>query len=573
MRSDPLPAPAASWWWLLRPRWVTARNRYRQSRSQRWQRWFVATLALVFSAGVFVFFYRVLQHFLSVPEFGPILTYKLLAMVFLTFFSVLLFSNVVTALSTFFLSAELDRLVAAPLPGSMLFRARFAETVLESSWMVVVFGFPAFVAYGLAHQAGPAFYLSIPLTVILFILVPAGLGVVLTAVLVNVFPARRTRDLLVLLAIVALAVLYLSLRLLQPERLVQPDTFAEFTQFLAAMRAPTAPHLPSSWAAEVLHSLATEEYAVAPFYLFLLATTAVLTVAASGWVTIRLFPSGFSKAQEGRRSRYSRWALSDRIFDRLFAFWPPSVRRILGKEIRTFFRDTSQWSQLILLLALVVVYVYNFSVLPLGGFPLVTFYFRNVISFLNLLLASFVVTSVALRFVFPALSLEGKALWIVRTAPISLRQLWWSKFFAGLVPMLVLAETLIVVTNHYLRVLPFMRWLAPLTMLGLTFGICAISMATGTRYPKFDAEHAAKIATGVGGLVSMVLCMSFATAVIILQAWPVYVMFSSYLQEEPLSGLTSLTVWGSLLASAGLMVGVTAAALRRGLAALDRLEE
>ena len=58
------------------------------------------------------------------------------------------------------------------------------------------------------------------------------------------------------------------------------------------------------------------------------------------------------------------------------------------KEVKTFFRDTSQWSQLILLLALVVVYVYNFSVLPLQGSPLVTFYFKNVIAFLNLALAA-----------------------------------------------------------------------------------------------------------------------------------------------------------------------------------------
>jgi len=560
-----------SWWYLLRPRWLTARNRYRQQTGQRWQRLFVAVLAGAFSIGVFVFFYRVLLHFLSVPEFGPILTYKLLAMVFLTFLSVLLFSNIVTALSTFFLSAELDRLVAAPIPARTLFAARFAETVLESSWMVVLFGVPAFVAYGLAHQAGAAFYAGIPLVLAPFVLVPAAVGVALTAVLVHVFPARRARDLLVLLAILALAVLYLSLRLLQPERLVQPEAFAEFTHFLVAMRTPTAPYLPSSWAAEILHGLARGEWERVPVHLGALFLAAAVTTAAAGWLTVRLFPSGFSKAQEGRRARYSASVLSDRVFDTALSFCPQQARRIVGKEVRTFFRDTSQWSQLILLLALVVVYVYNFSVLPLGGFPLVSFYFRNVISFLNLLLASFVVTSVALRFVFPALSLEGKALWIARTAPMRLETLWWSKFFVALVPLMVLAEALILITNHYLRVLPFMRWLAPLTMFGLTVGITAISLATGTRYPKFDAEHAAKIATGIGGLVSMVLCMSFATTVIILQAWPVYVIFSNYLQEEPLSRAAWASVVGSLAASALLMIGATALAIRWGLRALDDL--
>ena len=36
------------------------------------------------------------------------------------------------------------------------------------------------------------------------------------------------------------------------------------------------------------------------------------------------------------------------------------------KEFRTFFRDQTQWPQLFLIAALIVIYLYNFSVLPLG---------------------------------------------------------------------------------------------------------------------------------------------------------------------------------------------------------------
>ena len=63
-------------------------------------------LGVGFWVAIFIFFYRVLRYFLSVPDFGPVLTYKLLSMVLLTFFSILLFSNIITALSTFFLVAR-----------------------------------------------------------------------------------------------------------------------------------------------------------------------------------------------------------------------------------------------------------------------------------------------------------------------------------------------------------------------------------------------------------------------------------------------------------------------------------
>src|SRR5437870_3451298 len=137
---------------LLSPRFRAVRNRLRRlDRRGRVQLAILGGLGLAFWAAIFVLFYRVLRYFLSVPDFGPVLTYKLLGMVFLTFFSILLFSNIVTGLSTFFLSGEIDRLVAAPVSRSLFFYARFGDTLIESSWMVVVFAVPAFLAYGLAH--------------------------------------------------------------------------------------------------------------------------------------------------------------------------------------------------------------------------------------------------------------------------------------------------------------------------------------------------------------------------------------------------------------------------------------
>jgi len=556
--------------YLLRPRFQAARNRYQRAPvATRWQRLLLAALAVAFAVGVFVFFYRVLLHFLTVPDFGPILTYKLLAMVLLTFLSVLLFSNLITALSTFFLAAELERFVAAPVPLRNLFHARFVETLLESSWMVFLFAVPAFLAYGLAHEAPLWFYLWAPLTLVPFAIVPAAVGVMLTAVLVNVFPARQARDLMVLAAIVAGAILYLSLRLLEPERLVRPEEFHNFAQYLVAMRTPTATYLPSTWAAEVVHGLAVGEVGHTPFWAALLLVTAAGSWLASARVTAALFRSGYSKSQEGRKARLTQQRLWTAALGLSLAPLPRVMRLWVGKDTRTFFRDASQWSQLILLLALVVVYVYNFRVLPLGGMPLVTFYFRNVISFLNILLAGFVVASVAQRFVFPAISLEGRAFWIAQTAPIDLRHLWWSKFWVSLVPLLVLGEVLILLTNHYLRVMPFMRWLAPLTMAALTVAIVAVSLAAGTRYPRFDADQASKIATSAGALISMILCMSVVGGVVVLQAWPTYVLFFSYLQDIPLDPGQWFSVVGSLGASALVVAGATFEAIRRGLRAMD----
>ncbi|HEX7408471.1 MAG TPA: hypothetical protein VF515_12580 [Candidatus Binatia bacterium] len=568
-----VPWPGAQLWLLLSPRWRAARNQAR--RLDRREKTLLAcfgALGVGFWVAIFVFFYRVLRYFLSVPDFGPVLTYKLLSMVLLTFFSILLFSNIITALSTFFLSSELARLVAAPLSRSTLFYARFGETIIESSWMVLAFAVPAFLAYGIAHRAGPLFYLATVVTLPPFLVIAAAIGIAVTGILVNVFPARRTRDILVLLSVVMVAVLYMLFRMLQPERLVNPEAFASFVQFLVAMQTPSSPFLPSTWAAEILHPLLKGESGSALFYLLLLLSTAAAFTTVCEMLMGRLFLPGLSKAQEGRKARFTQraaWEVAVRLLTVPFA---PQTRLLMIKEVKTFFRDTSQWSQLILLLALAAVYIYNFSVLPLQGSPLVTFYFKNVIAFLNLALAGFVTTSVAVRFVLPSISLEGRSFWIVKTAPLVLSRLWWSKFWVGLVPLLVLGEVLVLATNYYLRVIPFMMWLSGLTLFGLTFGVVSLGLAVGAAFPKFDADNPSKVAAGMGGLVYMILCMSFIGAVVVLEAWPVYALFSSRLYGTPLSGFAQASVVGSFAAALALGVGVFVVSTRYGIRRLGAIE-
>jgi ABC-2 type transport system permease protein len=558
---------------LLQPRWLAMRNRRRRlTRAGRIQSAILALIALGFCAAIYVFFARALRYFLSVPEFGPVLTYKLLGMVFMTFFSLLLFSNVVASLSTFFLSRELDRLVAAPIPVVRFYYSRLIETIIDSSWMVFLFGIPAFLAYGVVHDTGPLFYLAVAATLPPFVIIPAAIGVLVTTVLVNVFPARRTKDILLLMSVGAVAVLYLFLRMLQPERLVNPEGFANFMDFLGAMQAPASPLLPSTWAVEAVFPLLGLRDGSPGFYWLLLVSTAAVTAMASEAVVRRLFLPGWSKAQEGRQARLTRqplWEATLRWLTRPFA---PQTRLVLIKDVKAFFRDTSQWSQLILLLALVVVYVYNFSVLPLGGNPLVTFYFKNVIAFVNLLLAGFVVSAVSVRFIFPSVSMEGRALWVLRTAPLDLGRVWWAKFWVGLIPLLLFGEVLVIATNSYLRVMPFMMWLSALTLFGLAFGIVSLALAVGVTYPNFEADNAARVAAGTGGLIYMVLCMSFIGIVVLLEAWPVYALFSTWLRGSVLAASTLVGIGISLGAAAAVMISVFVASTTYGLRRLRRIE-
>jgi len=133
------------------------------------------TIGLLFWCGTFLIFFRVLSYFSSIELIGALLASKLLAMIFLTFFSLLIFSNVITALSTYFLSDDLQLLNALPMPRGSLYTSRFIENIVNSSWTVLFFSFPVFLAYGLVFKASLLYYLTLIGVVVPFLMISAAL--------------------------------------------------------------------------------------------------------------------------------------------------------------------------------------------------------------------------------------------------------------------------------------------------------------------------------------------------------------------------------------------------------------
>ena len=161
----------------------------------------------------------------------------------------------------------------------------------------------------------------------------------------------------------------------------------------------------------------------------------------------------------------------------------------------------------------------------------VSFLLINSVSFLNLGLAGFVVAAIAARFVFPAMSIEGHMMWLLRSSPLDVRALFWSKYWVGTVPLLVVALPLIVVTNIILEASPFILILTTLTMIGITFALTSLALGLGALYPSYKTENVAEIPTSFGGLLFMMAAVTYLAGVIVLEAWPVYLFLQSRFQS------------------------------------------
>ena len=155
------------------------------------------------------------------------------------------------------------------------------------------------------------------------------------------------------------------LRFIQPERLLRVESMPEVTDFFATLQSPVTPLLPSFWAGEAM--FAGLQGGVDWLHLAALWTTAAAVVVVVGAAFERWHFAGYSKSQEARKARFAQW----RGLDRVAGLLPlsPVRRQLLVKDVKVFLRDVSQWSQLLLLVALVLVYLYNFRVLDLDRVP------------------------------------------------------------------------------------------------------------------------------------------------------------------------------------------------------------
>ena len=512
--------------WLLRPKVRSKVNRAKSEDGRLFKWGVLAFVGIFFWAFIFGIIFRMLLYVRGTQGIGNLLAGKLLGLALLTFLMILLLSNVITALSTYFLSRDMELLVAAPVDSLKLYGARLVETIVDSSWMVALLAIPLLAAYGVVYGSGWSFYGLAVATMIPYLVLPAVVGTAFTLILVNVFPARRTRDLLALIGLFSAAGVVVLFRFLRPERLMRPEEFRDLVDFMAVLRTPTSPWLPNEWVAGTLmsHLNGVSD----PFPFWLLWSTAAAFFVGGAWLHHRFFRSGFSRAQEGAERREGRVRTTH--IEKWFAWTAPATRQLVAKEIRVFFRDTTQWSQLILLAVLVVVYVYNIKVLPLYTGEEVSFFLINAVSFLNLGLAGFVVAAIAARFVFPGMSLEGRMTWLLRSSPLDVRTLFMTKYWVGTVPLLAVALPLIVLTNIILDATTLILVLTTVAMVGMTLAITALALGFGALYPNYDTDNMAEIPTSFGGLVFMMAAVSYLGGVIMLLAWPVYGFLSARFQ-------------------------------------------
>ena len=470
----------------------------------------------------------VITHF---PGLGSLLVERLLFLLFAFLFVLLLFSNLVISYTNLFRNRETTFLLSLPVPTQIIFRWKLVESALLASWAFLFLIAPLLAAYGLTNRVAWHFYPATVILIALFIVLPAVAGAWLAVNIARYLDRRSFQVAAVSVALLLLigAAFWLKAEHITDE-LFETRVLAVLDRLLLKTRFAQFALLPSYWLSAGVLQWSEGALAAAGFFGLVLLSHSLFFGCLAFTRMGGLFYEAVSTVQSrgnvfGQWTWFRRWQRRQRRFGyargavesaaSLLPGVPVDVRALLVKDVRVFWRDTTQWGQTLVLFGLLAAYIIN---LRHFSQQLTNPFWVHLVSYLNLGACSLNLATLTTRFVYSQFSLEGKRLWIVGLAPLGLVRVVKTKYWLASISSLFVTLGLIWLSCQMLK-LPLERMAYYILAVSImTFTLNGLAVGLGALYPNFKEDNPGKIVSGFGGTFCLVLSFLYIVASVTLLA-------------------------------------------------------
>ena len=441
-----------------------------------------------------------------------IFLHSLLATGLFALFVMTAVGNSVTAFSAFFRSEELEYLFTLPLDAKKIFIFKFAENFFRSSTPMFLLGGSALLAYGTYFKLSILEYLLIIFGIALpFVFMAAGLGTLILYIIVRIstlFSPKLIITTAILFTLIGSGLYFKSVHPVQQvQEIIKYYPNFENHPAIAQAQVGEVAFVPSTWVASALYSIVDGDIASA------FNNISVLLLACIGLVTILYTVSGKGYYKLWLDIQGKEWLINKPIKSAQTNFllnlklpFTKRVEAFLKRDLLMFIRDPSQWGHMILFMVLLLIFIANMSGLNL--------YMRDPVRMTLLFVANYIfggffLVSLAVRFVFPLMSQEGQAFWMIKSAPLSMRFLLSYKGIISCVILLSIGLPLLGITSNALSTSNNLQ------MITLTFTILAtlittlLSLATGAWFANLKEKSAIRAASSRGATVAFLVTMFY----------------------------------------------------------------
>ncbi len=449
---------------------------------------------------------------------GLFVFHRLLALAFFVFFTIISIANILVAFVTVFRNTEAEFLHTLPISPVEVFLSRFLDSFLYSSALMLILV--------LAALAGYAAFFKEPVTAavgFLFSVLPMILSAACIGVIILLLVLRLSREVSFKTAVVVLSLLYaggtyIYVRLNNPFRLFAEvmKYFPHIDQYLGNLDPRMDYLFPSFWSANFFYFATTDNTAGAILSALIVCLVAVILFM----VMMRLADRYYQEAY---------WIASHKLFEKKIAgsgetnVWPAKTPRrpisLLKRDLLMFVREPSQTFHFAVMIILIGIFLANLFAMKifLPDTFVVSSAFTLIFAF-----NSFLIVSLAVRFIYPMVSLEGESVWLLRASPVSPGKVLYSKLLPGIILLSAIGMML-----GYAAPAPFRRFhgLVPASVIyGLASGLIfpSIAMMFGGAFVDFREKSPVRIASSHGATVSLLISigvMIILSSVVFSQAF------------------------------------------------------
>jgi ABC-2 type transport system permease protein len=541
---------------LLRVKAVALRNMFHQALRQRplYLLGSVTSVALIW-IGLYIMLYFTFREVRRHSLEGIVATPLIFTFFFLALTAMLAFSNAILCYGGLFKRQESAYLLATPLPARDLVLLRYVESLALSSWSLILLGLPLMLAIA-SHSDEPwSFYPLFLGAFVLFIPLPGALGLLLAWTIVRLAPKTPRRAMALLAAFVMTGMVIWAWRIAR-----EPVTSSAWlNNFYDRVSIAQNALLPHTWVAKGINYAVQAQPSESAFYLFVTLANALFFSLVAVWIVSRGYTSAFARAQvSGSRSVRRSGRVIGFFAETLFAYLPGQQRLLAVKDLKSFFRDPLQWSQMAILFALLGLYAANVPKLWIEDFS--GSQLQSLVSFLNLTAVSLIMATFTSRFVFPLVSLEGQQLWLLGLLPLRRSRMIMAKFLYASTITLLAAGAVMGISVYRLELPGVMAAAHIAAAAAICIGLCGVSVGVGARMPVFHEHNPARIAGGFGGTVSLLISVALVIASLVcmgvMSLQGIRAGYGDMLMPEMLGWLIAVVAMNGVAALVALRVGI-----------------
>lgn len=527
------------------------RNRLNQILDEAPLRVFISALFVVAIWASLYFLFEGIFRFLQRTREQSAIAIPYVFHIFFVAMSFLLaFSTAVLTYGALFAREEPGFLLAGPTPPRHIVAISYIESLLFSSWSLILLGLPLMLAIGDTQELDWRFYLIFLTSFASFAPIPGAIGLLAAWAVAMWMPRSARRVLGWAVAIALLSGLWWWSRLWSPMTGDRANT-EWLDRFLGQLSVLRNAVLPSTWASRTITFAMQNQPADAARYLFVTIANAIFLSWLALLVVGGRFHAAFARSRtlSSRRMTANGRGRIDALCGVLFFHLSAPMRLLVAKDLRMFFRDPLQWSQLAILFGLLCLYLFY---LPRDALSQYSSAMRILFGFLNYSAVTLIISTFTSRFVFPMISMEGRQIWLVGLWPLPRRGVIWAKFNFALAVTLAATISVTLMSVRAIGLPPLLAGILLLSTLATCFGLCGLAIGLGARLPNYTERSAARIASGLGGTLNLICSLALVLASLALTGW-------LCLRLAPTNGTTQPAAWdavSTLLVAAEIILGI-----------------